>query len=225
MMLGIMLFFDGALLALGNVRTCLSPSSFSSILQSLTDHRPSPRADPLPRRPLPHHRPAKDVLLFHAQEQAARDNLLPRWDTPRLLQMASYRCVGRDVRFPQSFRVRVLPPCVKRCCLMHTHTHIRDFFPVILTFLRQLPFIGQFLNLPYIRPVRPSIPVLYPNQLSRSLALRPRVLPARGSFSRLPHLRSVINTTLISYYSTLLDSTATTVVVNARVFLDIGYQK
>ncbi|KAH9983603.1 putative GOT1-membrane protein required for ER to Golgi transport [Russula compacta] len=27
-----------------------------------------------------------------------------------------------------------------------------DFFPVILTFLRQLPFIGQFLNLPYIRP-------------------------------------------------------------------------
>jgi len=27
-----------------------------------------------------------------------------------------------------------------------------DFFPVILTFLRQLPFIGSFLNLPYIRP-------------------------------------------------------------------------
>ncbi|KAI0301084.1 putative GOT1-membrane protein required for ER to Golgi transport [Multifurca ochricompacta] len=28
-----------------------------------------------------------------------------------------------------------------------------DFFPVILTFLRQLPFIGQFLNMPFIRPV------------------------------------------------------------------------
>ncbi|KAH8996409.1 Got1-domain-containing protein [Lactarius hatsudake] len=27
-----------------------------------------------------------------------------------------------------------------------------DFFPVILTFLRQLPFIGQFLNLSYVRP-------------------------------------------------------------------------
>jgi hypothetical protein len=26
-----------------------------------------------------------------------------------------------------------------------------DFFPVILTFLRQLPFIGHFLNLPYVR--------------------------------------------------------------------------
>ncbi|KAH9971072.1 putative GOT1-membrane protein required for ER to Golgi transport [Lactifluus volemus] len=28
-----------------------------------------------------------------------------------------------------------------------------DFFPVILTFLRQLPFIGTFLNLPYLRPL------------------------------------------------------------------------
>ncbi|KAF9793174.1 Got1-domain-containing protein [Thelephora terrestris] len=28
-----------------------------------------------------------------------------------------------------------------------------DFFPVILTFLRQLPFIGTFLTLPYIRDV------------------------------------------------------------------------
>ncbi|KAG8751509.1 Golgi Transport [Serendipita sp. 396] len=28
-----------------------------------------------------------------------------------------------------------------------------DFFPVVLTFLRQLPFVGNFLNLPYIRTV------------------------------------------------------------------------
>ncbi|KAI0688040.1 Got1/Sft2-like family-domain-containing protein [Cytidiella melzeri] len=28
-----------------------------------------------------------------------------------------------------------------------------DFFPVILTFLRQLPFIGNLLQLPYIRDV------------------------------------------------------------------------
>ncbi|EIM81261.1 Got1-domain-containing protein [Stereum hirsutum FP-91666 SS1] len=28
-----------------------------------------------------------------------------------------------------------------------------DFFPVILTFLRQLPFIGNLLNMPYIRTV------------------------------------------------------------------------
>ncbi|OCH92485.1 Got1-domain-containing protein [Obba rivulosa] len=28
-----------------------------------------------------------------------------------------------------------------------------DFFPVVLTFLRQLPFIGHLLSLPYIRDV------------------------------------------------------------------------
>ncbi|KIM50156.1 hypothetical protein SCLCIDRAFT_146208, partial [Scleroderma citrinum Foug A] len=28
-----------------------------------------------------------------------------------------------------------------------------DFFPVVLTFLRQLPFVGTLLSLPYIRPV------------------------------------------------------------------------
>lgn len=30
----------------------------------------------------------------------------------------------------------------------------RDFFPVIITFLRQLPFVGHFLTLPYISTVR-----------------------------------------------------------------------
>lgn len=33
-------------------------------------------------------------------------------------------------------------------------TIYRDFFPVILTFLRQLPFIGNLLQLPVIRDVR-----------------------------------------------------------------------
>jgi hypothetical protein len=138
----------------------------------------SPRADPLPRRPFPHHRPAKDLLLFLAQEQATRDNLLPWRDTPRLLQMADYRRIGRDVRFSQSFRVRVACPLRKRTalyatfCLFFFFFSSRDFFPVILTFLRQLPFIGQFLNLPYIRPVRPSTPALFPNHftLTRTMA-------------------------------------------------------
>jgi len=37
-----------------------------------------------------------------------------------------------------------------------------DFFPVILTFLRQLPFIGTFLTLPYIRDVRGRFPLFSP---------------------------------------------------------------
>lgn len=210
------------------LETCahFSPLSVPQ-LHIVTDHHRPPRADPLPRRPLPHHRPAKDVLLFLAQEQATRDSLLPRWDTPRFPQMANDRRVGRDVRVSQSFRVRVVP-CVKRtalCDLLFTFFFSsRDFFPVILTFLRQLPFIGQFLNLPFIRPVRPSTPLLFIRTISHSLALWPRVLPARGSFSRLPYLRSVIDTTMISYYLNLLDGTTTTVVVNARSYwiLDTG---
>ena len=112
MMLGIMLFFDGALLALGNVRTFFSPPLPSLAPYSYRPSLATPRLDPLPRRPFPHHRPAKDVLLFRAQEQATRDSLFPRRDTPCLSQMASYRCVGRDVRVSQSFWVRVAL-CVK----------------------------------------------------------------------------------------------------------------
>lgn len=37
----------------------------------------------------------------------------------------------------------------------------RDFFPVILNFLRQLPFIGTFLSLPYIRGVSPHNPACH----------------------------------------------------------------
>ena len=33
------------------------------------------------------------------------------------------------------------------------HLGYRDFFPVILTFLRQLPVFGTFLSLPYISNV------------------------------------------------------------------------
>ena len=41
-----------------------------------------------------------------------------------------------------------------------TYPLCSDFFPVILTFLRQLPFIGTFLTLPYIRDVRENLPFL-----------------------------------------------------------------
>jgi hypothetical protein len=67
-------------------------------------------------------------------------------------------------------------------------------------------------------------PPLFIRTISHSLALWPRVLPARGSLSRLPYLRGVTDTAMISYYLNLLDSMATTVVVNARFYwiLDTG---
>jgi hypothetical protein len=68
--------------------------------------------------------------------------------------VASHRRVGGDVRFSQSFRVRMRFFSGRVSVLPVLSLPRRDFFPVILTFLRQLPFIGTFLNLPYIRPVR-----------------------------------------------------------------------
>ncbi len=70
------------------------------------------------------------------------------------------------------------------CVCPHLHPTIiaindlffRDFFPVILTFLRQLPFVGQFLNLPYIRHVCPPSFTFCPNHLTltRATATCPR---------------------------------------------------
>ncbi|KAH9961482.1 hypothetical protein BC827DRAFT_1383826 [Russula dissimulans] len=97
-----------------------------------------------------------------------------------------------------------------------------DFFLVMLTFLRQLPFLGQLLNLPYIRSVHYP-PSLSPLVISRSrpLAQWPHA-SVHGSFSRLTYLRSMKDTTPIFYYLALSDSTAATVIVNP-VSLDTAY--
>ncbi|KAH9171190.1 Got1-domain-containing protein, partial [Lactarius sanguifluus] len=127
MLLGVMLFFDGALLALGNV---LFLGGLFLIIG-----------------------PQKTFYFFRAEEQAAGDRLLPRRHPPRLPQVADRRCVGRDVWLSQSVRVRCYccyPVARARCLKLCFFS--RDFFPVILTFLRQVPFIGQFLNLSYVRP-------------------------------------------------------------------------
>jgi hypothetical protein len=59
-----------------------------------------------------------------------------------------------DFWFPEPLRVRLsalrFSPALPDSDAIRLN---RDFFPVIITFLRQLPFIGHFLTLPYISTV------------------------------------------------------------------------
>jgi len=61
-------------------------------------------------------------------------------------------------------------PITHTVLVAHVAHGDRDFFPVILTFLRQLPVIGNFLSLPYIGPVRR--PYRFPS-ISDSLIIVP----------------------------------------------------
>ena len=60
----------------------------------------------------------------------------------------------RDIRVLELVWVRLGTVAFVSPWELITYSLYSDFFPVILTFLRQLPFIGTFLTLPYIRDVR-----------------------------------------------------------------------
>ena len=107
-------------------------------------------------------------------------------------------------------------------CISHPY-FFRDFFPVIITFLRQLPFIGQFLNLPFIRPV-----CIHPRSLpesSHALSRGCYVPLGRGSFSRLTHFCSMTVTTLLFYCSDLSGQHSCYCSCQCQVLFDTGYRK
>ncbi|KAI9569730.1 Got1-domain-containing protein [Boletus coccyginus] len=106
MFLGIMLFFDAALLALGNI---LFLSGLTLIIG-----------------------PQKTVSFF-ARKQKLRGTICFLGGV--LLVFFKYPFVGTMVEIFGFLNL------------------FGDFFPVVLTFLRQLPLVGTFLSLPYIRPV------------------------------------------------------------------------
>lgn len=88
MLLGVILFFDGSLLALGNVSLVIDTDHLNAYnsaadLVSVGNH--------------PHHWPSKDVLFLCAEAEITRDSLLPGWHPARILQMAILRCYRRDV--------------------------------------------------------------------------------------------------------------------------------
>ncbi|KAG8741085.1 Golgi Transport [Ceratobasidium sp. 414] len=104
MFLGVMLFFDGGLLALGNI---LFVSGLTLIIG-----------------------PTK-TFYFFARKQKLRGTLC--FIGGILLVFFKWPFVGMLI---ETFGFLNL---------------FGDFFPVIVTFLRQLPFIGTLLSLPYIR--------------------------------------------------------------------------
>jgi len=104
MMLGVVLFFDGALLALGNL---LFLSGLPLIIG-----------------------PQK-TFYFFARKEKLRGTVC--FFGGILLVFVKWPFVGMVV---ETFGFLNL---------------FGDFFPVVITFLRQLPFIGTFLSLPYLR--------------------------------------------------------------------------
>ncbi|KIY44509.1 Got1-domain-containing protein [Fistulina hepatica ATCC 64428] len=106
MMLGIMLFFDGALLALGNV---LFISGLTLIIGM------------------------QKTFYFFARKQKIRGTFC--FFGGILLVFFKWPFVGVIL---EAFGFLNL---------------FGDFFPVIVTFMRQLPFIGNLLSLPYVRDV------------------------------------------------------------------------
>jgi len=79
MLLGVMLFFDGALLALGNVRlSSSSPLSIHLIYGVFC----FPPLDFIHFRTHVDHRPSKDILFLRTETENTRDRVLPRRNPP-----------------------------------------------------------------------------------------------------------------------------------------------
>ncbi|CED82319.1 got1-domain-containing protein [Phaffia rhodozyma] len=106
MLLGIIMFFDGALLALGNI---LFLSGLTLIIG-----------------------PTK-TFQFFARKQKIRGTIA--FFLGFILVFLKWPFIG---------------VCVEGFGFLNL---FGDFFPVILNFLRQLPVIGTFLSLPYIRGI------------------------------------------------------------------------
>ena len=96
------------------------------------------------------HRTNKDVLLLRSETENAWDGMLYRRNIARVLEVAVHWGNCRDIWVFEFVWVRIVLFFTRIATSSVFH---RDFFPVILTFLRQLPFIGNLLSLPYIRDV------------------------------------------------------------------------
>lgn len=100
-------------------------------------------------RPHTYHRTSKNFLLFRPETKTAWNYLFSWRHSARVFQMALHWYDSGDFWVPQSLWVRIVYGPV----FPVSDSVPSDFFPVVITFLRQLPFIGTALSLPYVREV------------------------------------------------------------------------
>ena len=113
--------------------------------------------------------------------------MLFRWHCPYLPPLANHRDLGRDVWILELVRVSINLFSSHVLCFNWTTSSCRDFFPVILTFLRQLPVVGNILSLPYIRTVSTTLLAL-----THCFLTHLKLLPGGRSFSRFKNLCCII---------------------------------
>jgi len=145
MVLGVMLFFDAALLALGNVRFHSTFDFVLNITICITLQLLFLSGLTLIIGP-------QKTFYFFARKQKLRGTLCFLGGI--LLVFFKYPFIGMIVETFGFLNLFGYLPLPLACLAYLTRSLYSDFFPVVLTFLRQLPFVGTLLSLPYIRPVR-----------------------------------------------------------------------
>lgn len=183
---------------------CCSPGPRQRMTYTLTQmitllQYPITPTGPLPIWPHPDHWAQQNLPFLRSETEATWDGLLHWWYSPRIFQASIYWGHCGSIWFPKFVWVCKINTFFSN--VFTVYCSCRDFFPVIITFLRQLPFIGTALSLPYVRNVGPSSKI----QIAQGLT----EIPGGGSYGRLTNvccLKSSIIVTSTQIHTSLASS-------------------